>query len=206
MEAFGMSDTKERLLRRALVLEYFTVGWNVIEGVVAIGGGIVAGSIALLGFGFDSFIEVTSAAALIWRLQKRGPDEESCAERKSLRIVGATFFILALYVGIESVRTLWLQEAPRVSLIGIVLTIISALIMPYLGFAKRRLATQLESKALAADGMETYMCALLSVIVLVGLGLNALFGWWWADPVAGIVMVVFLIKEGREGWEGTECS
>ena len=198
------SENRNVLLRRALRLEYLTVGWNVIEGFVAIGAGVAAGSVALVGFGLDSFIEVTSAATLIWRLKKTGsPDEELAAERLALRIVAVTFFLLAAYVAYESARALWLRETSKESLVGIGLSILSSIVMPWVGLAKRKTARDLDSKALAADAVETMVCAWLSIILLLGLGLNALWGWWWADPLAGLVMAGFIVKEG---WEALEES
>ena len=177
-----------------------------LEGVIAVGGGIAAGSIALVGFGLDSFIEVTSAVTLIWRLRKMTPEEESSAEKRALKIVSATFFLLAVYVLIESAKALLLKEIPERSVVGIGLTLASAAVMPILAFSKKKIAAGLDSRALLADSTETLVCSLLSVIVLVGLVLNALLRWWWADPVAGLVMVGFLIKEGWEGWSGEECN
>jgi divalent metal cation (Fe/Co/Zn/Cd) transporter len=197
-----MKEKRDALIKRALTLEYATVGWNVIEAVVAIGAGLAAGSVALIGFGLDSIIEVTAAVALIWRLTREA-EEETNAERRALLIVGLTFFALAAYVAVESAKTLWFREAPRESLIGIALAVASGIIMPWLGLAKRRLARQLGSKALAADAVETLVCAWLSAILLAGLGLNSLFNWWWADPVAGLLMAGFIV---REGWEAVEES
>lgn len=196
---------KEHLIKKALWLEYVTAGWNIVEGIIAVAGGITAGSIALIGFGLDSFIEVTAAGALIWRLKKNEPEEESAAEKKALRIVAVTFFLLAIYVGIESGKALLFREAPKKSLIGIALTAVSVVVMPFLAFAKRGVAKELKSRALAADSAETLICSMLSAVVLIGLALNTLLGWWWADPVAGLVMVGFLVKEGREAWEGAHC-
>ncbi len=189
-------------IRRALLLEYTTIGWNIIEGVIAISSGTAAGSIALIGFGLDSFIEVTAAGALIWRLKKQGSlDEELDAEKRALQIVGITFFALAAYVIYESIHTLWIKEAPQVSLIGIVLALVSSILMPILGLTKRKVAVQINSRALAADAVETFVCAWLSIILLIGLGVNALWGWWWADPAAGLIMAGFIIREGIEAIE-----
>ena len=192
------------LIRKALKLEYILVGWNVVEAAAAIGAGVVAGSIALIGFGLDSIIEVTTALVLIWRLRKHGAadsDEETRAEKLALRIVGITFFVLAAYVLYESVEKLWSHQIPQKSFLGILITFLSLLVMPYLGFRKRKIARQIESKALEADAMETMICAYLSAIVLMGLGLNAWIGWWWADPAAGLLMVGFIV---RDGWETVE--
>lgn len=191
----------EKLIRHALWLEIATVSWNVIEAVVAITAGWLAGSIALIGFGLDSVIEVTAASILIWRLRC----ELACRhathagqEWVALRVVGVTFFLLAAYVAFEAGSMLWARKAPQISPIGMGLAACSGLLMPFLGFRKRRLAKQVGSRALAADAMETLMCAYLSITLLVGLGLNALWGWWWADPVAALAMLPLML---REGWE-----
>lgn len=198
---------KERpaeLRRRALLLEYFTIGWNVVEAIVALAAGWLAGSIALVGFGLDSLIEVTSAVALVWRLRKTGnPDVELAAERLALRVVAYTFFGLAAYVAFESGNILLRRAAPEESPAGIVLAAVSLVVMPWLGFAKKRLARQMGSRALAADGTETLVCAYLSLTLLGGLGANALWGFWWADPLAAVVIVAFV---AHEGWEAMEHS
>jgi len=194
----------EPLVKQALWLEYATVGWNVIEAFIAIGAGIIAGSVALVGFGFDSVIEVIAASVLIWRLRceftRRNSTHEE-AERSALRVVGVTFFLLAAYVIYEAGSMLWHREAPEVSTIGLVLATVSIILMPFLGLRKKKLAKQLGSKALAADAMETLICAYLSVALLLGLGLNAWLGWWWADPVAALAMLPLIINEGREALE-----
>jgi len=195
---------KHSLIRKALRLEYVLIAYNILEAVVSIGAGVAAGSIALVGFGLDSVIEVISAATLVWRLKgHRHADEEheSKIEKRALRVVGVTFFALGLYVLVESLKTLWFHEAPSESVVGIIVAILSLLIMPTLGFMKKKIGTQIGSAALKADAMETIICSILSAILLVGLGLNALFGWWWADPVAGLVMVGFILKEGWEAFE-----
>ena len=177
------------------------MGWNVIEACVAIGAGLVAGSIALVGFGFDSVIEVIAASVLIWRLRCEltcRHDTHARAEKRALRVVGITFFLLAAYVSYQAGTMLWHQEAPEVSVVGLVLAVLSAAVMPFLGLRKRHVARHLGSKALAADAMETLICAYLSVALLIGLGLNAWLGWWWADPVAALAMLPLVL---REGWE-----
>ncbi len=195
--------------KKALLSEYFTVGWNIIEGVIAIAAGILAGSIALIGFGLDSYIEVASGLVLIWRLRKHGfsdEEEEEAAEKKAVFFVGATFFLLALYVIYESGKKLLFQERPAESLIGIILAVVSLIVMPLLALYKKKIASEINSRALRADALETLACSYLSLTLVVGLGANALFGWWWADPVAALAMVYFLVKEGaeaiKEGWEG----
>lgn len=189
----------EVLRQRALRLEYFTVGWNSIEAVVALAAGATASSIALIGFGLDSIIETASGVALLWRLRQRG-EFEATAESRALRLVGVTFFALAAYVTIESVRDLRHSERPEESLVGMLLAAASLVVMPVLGIAKRRLARTLGSRALAADGMETMVCAYLSFTLLLGLGLNAWLGWWWADAAAALAMVPFMVREGLEAF------
>jgi cation diffusion facilitator family transporter len=190
------------LHRRALWLEYFTVGWNVIEGAVAIGAGIIAGSVALIGFGVDSSIEVISALGLLWRLRKAGPEatvaEESGAERRALYVVTATFFLLAAYITYEAVNSLLDQEAPDRSTVGLVLSVLSLVIMPALAWAKQRTGRQMGSRALVADAAETWVCSYLSLALLAGVGLHALFGWWWADPVGALAMLPVILWQGRE--------
>lgn len=193
--------------RRGLLAEYFTVGWNVVEGIVAIGAGLAAGSIALVGFGLDSYIEVASGLILIWRLRKHGFGndwEEEIAEKRAVFFVGLTLFTLALYVTYESGQKLLLREAPAESLIGIVLAAVSLIVMPALAMWKKKIAREIGSRALRADAVETIACGYLSLALLVGLTANALFGWWWADPAAALAMVYFLVREGTEAVrEGT---
>ena len=190
----------DALRRRALRLEWFTVAWNVLEAAVAIAAGIVAGSIALLGFGLDSVIETASAGILLWRLRQTGEAEEA-AERRAVRLVGLSFFALAAYVTWEAVSALLHRSQPESSLPGIALAVASLIVMPLLTRAKLRLARQMNSKALAADSKETLACSLLSATLLVGLLANALLGWWWADAVAALGIVVFLLREGWEAFE-----
>ena len=188
--------------QKALALEYFTVGWNGLEGVIAITAGVLAGSIALVGFGLDSSIEVASGTVLIWRLRKHeDEEEEEKAEKRAILVVGVTFLALALYVTYESTKKLILQEQPAESLIGILLAIVSLIVMPVLAWQKKKVAAEIHSRALAADALETLACSYLSFTLLLGLGLNASLGWWWADPLAALAMVFFLV---REGWEAIE--
>lgn len=186
-------------LKRGRKLEYFTLGWNILEAVVAIGAGLLAGSIALVGFGVDSFIESTSGAILLWRLAS--PVRGESREQLALRLVGVSFFLLAAYVCFEAVKSLVTSEEPKASLPGIVLVILSLIVMPLLARAKRRVAVDIASHALVADSRQTDICAYLSAIVLGGLALNALFGWWWADPVAALIMVPIITREGFEAWQ-----
>jgi divalent metal cation (Fe/Co/Zn/Cd) transporter len=203
------STTPERqdLVRRGRWLEYFTIGYNSIEGFVSIAAGILAGSVSLVGFGLDSMIEVTSGAALLWRLHRDwdAPRRE-WMERRTLRIVGASFVALALYIAYESGTTLLRQEAPERSIPGILIAALSVVVMPLLASAKRNVAAGIASGAMQADSRQTDFCTYLSAILLGGLLLNALLGWWWADPVAGLAMVPIIAKEGVDGLRGKACS
>ncbi len=189
-------------LRRGRRLEYFTIGWNAIEAVVAIVAGSLAGSTALLGFGVDSAIESTSGGALLWRLQE-GDDHER-REAAALRLVGGSFLLLAAWIAYEAVRALVVHEAPRPSLPGIAIAAASVVAMPLLARAKRRLAASLGSASLRADARQSSLCGYLSAILLGGLALNALFGWWWADPAAALVMVPIIAHEGVEALRGED--
>jgi divalent metal cation (Fe/Co/Zn/Cd) transporter len=194
---------RRRLLhRRALRLEYFTIGWNVIEAVLAIGAGLVAGSVALVGFGVDSGIEVISAVGLLWRLRTAGPEanvaEESAAERRALYIVAATFFLLAAYLSFEALTALAGRAAPETSTVGLVLSVLSLAIMPALAWWKQRTGRELQSRALVADSVETWVCSYLSLALLAGVGLYFLFGWWWADAVGALAMLPVIVWQGWE--------
>lgn len=198
------------VLRHALRLEYLTVGWNVVEGVIAVTAALAAGSVALLGFGIDSFVESASGAVLIWRLlaERRAADRAAVErlDRRAHRLVGATLFLLAAYVAVDAGLALWNRERPEPSLVGIVLTVISMAVMVWLARAKRRAAAGLGSEAMAADAFQTTACFWLSVITLAGTGLNAALGWWWADPAAALGMTVLLVREGSEAWRGEDCG
>jgi divalent metal cation (Fe/Co/Zn/Cd) transporter len=195
---------RDKAVRQGRLLEYFTVGWNLIEAAVAIGAGLFAGSIALIGFGIDSLIETSSGAILLWRLQEAEEGEKR--ERIALKLVGISLLALAAYVAIDAAKGLILKDHPGESLIGIILAAVSLVVMPLLAWAKRRVAARLSSRALVADSHQTDICAYLSAILLSGLGLNALFGWWWADPVAALVMVPVIVKEGLEALRGEACE
>ena len=187
-------------------LEFLTIGWNVLEAVIAVGAGLAAGSTALVGFGMDSVIELTSSLALVWRLSLDADmQSRERLETRTLQVVGITFFALAAYVAYESVSALWNHEAASPSLIGILLAALSLAVMPLLARAKRRVAAQIGSRALNADSRQTDICAYLSAILLGGLLLNALFGIWWADPVAALIMVPIIAKEGRDAVKGEAC-
>lgn len=189
---------------RARRLEYLTLGYNALEAVVSIGAGIAAGSTALIGFGADSLIESTSGAALLWRLHDGEANERR--ERRALKLVGASFLLLAGYVAYESVGSLLHRETPEVSWVGIVIAALSVVIMPWLASQKRKAAAQIGSRALHADSRQTSLCAYLSAILLGGLALYAAFGWWWADPVAALVMVPIIAHEGVEALRGEHCD
>jgi divalent metal cation (Fe/Co/Zn/Cd) transporter len=193
-------------VRRGRRLEYFTIAWNSLEGLVAILSGLIAGSIALVGFGFDSLIEVTSGAALLWRLSADVNEEKrERMEAVTLRVVGVCFLALAAYVAYDSVSALLRREPPQESLPGIILAIASLIAMPLLARAKRRVAKGINSGAMFADARQTDFCVYLSAILLGGLLLNALLGWWWADPIAALVMAPIIGKEGVEALRGKAC-
>ena len=200
-------DERAAQIRRGKILEYLTVGYNSLEGVIAIGAGLAAGSIALVGFGFDSTVEVISGLTLIWRLHADVDESRrEHVEQRALRIVGLSFLILASYVSFDAVNSLVRREAPDESLIGIVLAAVSLIVMPLLVRAKRRVARKINSRALDADATQTAICTWLSAILLAGLLLNALGGWWWADPLAALVMVPIIVREGLEGLRGERCE
>lgn len=194
-------------VRRGRSLEYFTVAWNALEGLVAILAGALAGSISLVGFGMDSFIEVTSGAALLWRMSLDADvQQRERNERRALKIVGTCFLALAAYITYESARDLWSRKAPEHSIPGIVLACVSLVVMPLLSRAKRRVGRALNSAAMHADAKQAEFCTYLSAILLAGLLLNALFGFWWADPAAGLIMVPIIAKEGIDGLQGKGCD
>ncbi len=203
----GRAGQRRASVRRGRLLAWFTISWNSIEGMVGIAAGVAAGSVALVGFGIDSYVEVLSGAVVLWRLSKErhGQELSEAAEHRALRIIAATFFALAAGVAAESVRKLVAGEHPSASLAGIALTVVSLVVMPLLARAKRKVGRQLGSNAIQADATETVLCVWLSAIVLVGLLLNAAFGWWWADPVAALGIVYVAAKEGREAWKGDTC-
>lgn len=195
-------------LARALLLEYVTVGWNVVEGAVALAAALAAGSIVLIGFGMDSFVESASGAVLIWRLvaerKARDRQEVERLDRRAHKLVALTLFGLAAYVALDASLALWEREQPKPSFLGFGITTLSLGVMWWLARAKRRAASALGSRALEADAFQTTACWWLSLITLGGVGLNAAFGWWWADPVAALGLTYFLVREGREAWGGEE--
>jgi divalent metal cation (Fe/Co/Zn/Cd) transporter len=199
---------RDALVRRGVVLAWFTVAWNSIEGIAGLVAGVVAGSIALVGFGVDSYVEVFAGSVILWRLaeERHGREASETAERRAVRLIAVTFLALALGVGAESVRRLVVGAAPDESLFGIGLALVSLVVMPLLARAKRRVGQRLGSRAVTADATETVLCVWLSAILLVGLGLNALFGWWWADPLAGLGIVYVAAREGIEHLRADELD
>src|ERR1035441_4039411 len=193
-------------IQRGRRLEYFTIGYNSLEGLVSIMAGLIAGSVSLVGFGLDSLIEVTSGATLLWRLHHDlNPLSRERVERIALRIVGTCFVVLALYIAGESYLSLVRHVAPRHSIPGILIAAASLVVMPLLARAKRRVACTIGSKAMRADSRQADFCTYLSALLLGGLLLNALLGWWWADPAAGLAMVPIIGKEGADGLRGKAC-
>ena len=202
---------RQRALAHASNLEYVTIGWNILEGLIAVLAAHAAGSVALLGFGIDSFVESASGGVLLWRLtaegSSRNPEDVEEIDRKARKLVGLSLFLLAAFVVTDAAWTLWRGERPEPSLVGIALTALSIGVMWWLARAKRRSARALGSRAMEADAFQTTACFWLSIIVLAGVGLNAAFGWWWADPAAALGMTWFIVREGREAWSGEdECS
>ena len=191
----------------AVKLEYLTIGWNIVEGVIAVSAALLAGSVALLAFGIDSFIECASGAVMLWRLlaerkSRLSHEQIEAIEHRASKWIAASLFILAGYVALDAIATLWQQEKPGFSWVGVTLTSVSILLMLWLAKAKRRLARDLNSRAMEADAFQTTACWWLSVATLTGVALNGLLGWWWADPLAAIVIAGLIVKEGRSAWEG----
>jgi divalent metal cation (Fe/Co/Zn/Cd) transporter len=185
-------------------IEYFSIAWTTLEAAIGIIAGVLAGSVALIGFGVDSVIETASSVVLLWRLSDHPRAEER--EEFAHRLVGVGFLALAAYISFDALHDLITREPPRASYFGIAYAVACVVVMPLLARAKRRVAARLGSDALHADSHQSDICAYLSVILLVGLALNALFGWWWADPVAALCMLPIIIKEGFAGLRGESCS
>lgn len=197
---------RQAFARRGRQLEYFTIAWNTLEGLVAVISGTMAGSVSLVGFGIDSFIEVTSGSTLLWRMSVDADEEKrERNEKLSLRIVGACFLALAVYVAYESGSDLLSGKQPEHSIPGIALACVSLIVMPLLSRAKKKVGNSLSSAAMHADAKQTDFCVYLSAILLAGLLLNAGLGWWWADPLAALVMVPIIAKEGIDGMKATSC-
>jgi divalent metal cation (Fe/Co/Zn/Cd) transporter len=203
----GAVLNRTTIVQRGRRVEYFTIVWNAIEGLVAVITGVIAGSISLVGFGIDSFIEVTSGSVLLWRMSVDAEvQRRELNEKRALRIVGLCFLLLAAYIAYESVLDLWARRAPEHSIPGIILACVSLVVMPLLSRAKRKVGRALGSAAMHADAKQTEFCTYLSAILLAGLLLNALFGLWWADPAAALIMVPIIAKEGIEGLQGKACD
>jgi divalent metal cation (Fe/Co/Zn/Cd) transporter len=197
---------RQTIAHRGRRLEYFTIAWNTLEGLIGVGAGLLAGSISLVGFGIDSFIEVTSGATLLWRMSvDEDIERRERSEKLSLRIVGVCFIALATYIAYEAILDLTRKTAPAQSIPGIVLACVSLVVMPILSRAKKKVGNALNSAAMNADARQTDFCVYLSAILLVGLLLNAAFGWWWADPVAALIMVPIVAKEGFYGMKARHC-
>jgi divalent metal cation (Fe/Co/Zn/Cd) transporter len=206
--ASSMSElmiARQAIAHRGRRLEYFTIAWNTLEGLIGVGAGLLAGSISLVGFGMDSFIEVTSGATLLWRMSvDEDVERRERNEKLSLRIVGVCFIALATYIAYEAISDLDRKTAPAHSIPGIVLASVSLVVMPILSRAKK-VGKALSSAAMNADARQTDFCVYLSAILLVGLILNAALGWWWADPVAALIMVPIVMKEGFDGVKARQC-
>jgi divalent metal cation (Fe/Co/Zn/Cd) transporter len=193
------------LVRRAKLLARLGIAWHAVEAAVAIAAGAVAGSIALVGFGADSLIESVAGFVLLWRFAGARAGSQA-AERRAQKLIGASFFVLAAYVGVEAVRNLVIASHPDVSYVGIGLSIVTLLTMPPLAIAKARVGDRLGSSATKSEGRQNMLCAYLSAALLVGLSANALFGAWWADPATALLIAGVAVKEGRDAWRGDSCS
>jgi divalent metal cation (Fe/Co/Zn/Cd) transporter len=198
------SGERARWVQRARVLAGLGVGWHAAEAAVAVGAGILAGSIALVGFGADSVVEALAGFIVLWRFAAARASSEQ-AERRAQQLIAASFFLIAAYVGIEAVRNLLGGEIPRASWLGIGLAAVTTVTMPLLAWAKARVGDQLGSAATKSEGRQNMLCAYLSVALLVGLGANALLGWWWADPLTALAIAGVALKEGWETWRGDPC-
>jgi divalent metal cation (Fe/Co/Zn/Cd) transporter len=202
----AISATRSDLIQRGERLEYFTILWNSVEGLLSVGAGIAAGSIALVGFGLDSFIEVISGSALLWRMKAdRDIKQRERAEQISLRVVGICFLALAAYVTIDSIHSLLHTSGPERSLLGIAIGVAALFVMPLLSRAKRSVGRAISSPAMIADSQQTQFCTYLSAVLVAGLLLNFFFGWWWSDSVAALVMVPIIANEGIEAVKGKKC-
>jgi divalent metal cation (Fe/Co/Zn/Cd) transporter len=201
---------ESNLHKKALILSYITVGYNIAECLISIFAGVMAGSIALIGFGLDSLVESLSGSVMIWRFRRHGKiseEEEEELEKRAARMISVTFFILGAYVLYESAKKLIVHEIPHPSLLGIVIALVSMITMPILFYLKYRIGKKIGSRSLVADSKQTLACMFLSIALLIGLGLNYLFGIWQADPIVALLIVVFLFKEGYETWKEEEiCS
>jgi len=197
----SISHSRARLVRRARLLAWAGIGWHVVEATVAVAAGVVAGSVALVGFGADSLIEAMARLVVIWRLA----NAHAMSERRAQQLIAVSFYVLSAYVAIEASRSLVVADRPAVSWVGIGLSIVTLATMPPLAMAKARVADALGSSATKSESRQTMLCAYLSAGLLVGLGLNALLGWWWADPVTALGIAGVAVKEGRDAWRGESC-
>jgi divalent metal cation (Fe/Co/Zn/Cd) transporter len=198
------ASERDRLVKRAKLLAWLGIGWHGVEAVIAVGAGIVAGSIALVGFGADSLVESVAGIILLWRFTTSRAASES-AERRAQKLIGLSFYLIAAYVGVEALRSLIAAEAPDASWVGIGLSVITLLTMPPLAIAKARIGEKLGSSATKSEGQQNMLCAYLSAALLVGLGANALWGLWWADPLTALLIAGVAVREGHEAWCGESC-
>ena len=203
-------DRRPEVVRQALRLEFLTVAWNVVEGIIAVAAAVLAGSVAILGFGIDSFVECASALVMIWRLRAERDARLPAAhlddlETRARRLVAASLLLLAGYVTFDALHTVWAGARPEFSVVGVTLLAVSVAVMLWLARAKARIARELGSEALEADAFQTTACWWLSLSALVGVGLNGLFGWWWADPLAALVIAGLIAREARDAWRGKAC-
>jgi divalent metal cation (Fe/Co/Zn/Cd) transporter len=199
------SAERAALVRRARWLAWGGNAWHVFELAVALAAGLAAGSVALVGFGIDSLIELLAGTVVVWLLAS-GRIDSPAAERRAQRLIALSYFLLAAYIVVESGRTLLAGEHPGVSWVGIALAAVTAPTMPLLARAKRRVGRALGSAATASEGTQNMLCAYLSIALLAGLGANALLGWWWADPVAAVVIAAVAVRDGVAGWQGDACG
>ena len=195
---------RARLERRTRLLAWAGIGWHIVEFAIALAAGLAAGSIALIGFGADSLIEALAGGVVLWLFSGRRGGSRA-AERRAQQLIALSFFLLAGYVGVEALRTLVNVEHPAASWVGIGLAAFTAATMPLLAYAKRRLGNQLHSVATVKEAAQTQLCAYLSIALLLGLGANALVGWWWADPLTALFIAAVALKEGRQSWRGEGC-
>jgi divalent metal cation (Fe/Co/Zn/Cd) transporter len=195
---------RAELATRAKLLAWLGIGWHVAEAAIAIAAGLAASSIALIGFGADSFVESIAGLIVVWRFTERQRDSDK-AERRAQHLIGASFGVIGVYVGIEAARSLIAGTHPEASAVGIGLAAVTVVAMPLLARAKARVGEELHSSATVSEGRQNLLCAYMSAGLLVGLGANALFGWWWADPVTAFVIAGVAIYEGREAWRGNAC-
>jgi divalent metal cation (Fe/Co/Zn/Cd) transporter len=197
-------EERERLVRRAKALAWIGVGWHGIEAAIAVGAGLTAGSIALIGFGADSLVEAFAGFIVLWRFAKARATSAG-AERRAQQLIGVSFYVIAAYVAVEAIRSLIGGEEPDISWVGIGLSAFTLATMPPLASAKARVADALGSSATKSESRQTMLCAYLSAALLVGLGANALLGWWWADPITALAIAIVALKEGRDSWRGDAC-